>query len=103
MASRLLVHHSARAVKLALRSQHYHVSARREIAPIVFGLGVFVAANAAAYVLRALESKRGSANGEPGDGNEEEVDETEGKLHTHDHANPSESVVWALLSSCGLT
>lgn len=83
MASRLLVHHSARAVKLALRSQHYHVSARREIAPIVFGLGVFVAANAAAYVLRALESKRGSANGEPGDGNEEEVDETEGKLHTH--------------------
>jgi hypothetical protein len=66
MATRLLAHNSTRVSRvLRLSQQHYHVSARREIGPILVGLGVFVAANAAAYALRAMERKSRRAPGGP--------------------------------------
>mmetsp|Transcript_9208 Transcript_9208/g.18552 ORF Transcript_9208/g.18552 Transcript_9208/m.18552 type:complete len:654 (-) Transcript_9208:133-2094(-) len=39
-----------------------HTSTRREIAPVVLGLTVFVAANAAAYYLRAMQRKKQDDN-----------------------------------------
>lgn len=38
-------------------SSRFHLSARREIAPIVFGIGLFVAANVGAYCIRAIQAQ----------------------------------------------
>lgn len=81
MATRLLAYKSARIPKISRLSQHYHVSARREVGPIILGLGVFLVANAAAYALRTMERK--SHNNPKGPRSDNEEDTATGRFDCH--------------------